>query len=370
MENLNKMVATSLPDYEDDVPMSDEERDVEDIVMVPLTDLDPTPLEGTGTKIEDAASPTEAAPTTSSSMAGRSSEPATPPREIAQAGSDGRSSGNDPVATPKSTAGSKGSSKLRCRKCYQRHHLRQCNAFQSMPLDQRIRTVVRLQHCSNCLDSGHSLRHCKKDSACRNCRGRHHTLLCPSNTLPSQSNTPRPSAKKFKRPSASNCPSASLTPVNPTQNLAIQPIVTLGPTIIAQLVLNSRRIPVRALLDPCAGNSRICISLVQSLRLQTIPLGPDRFVQCTLASSYNDSQKLLVSARVTELRHIVSPSESASEEIANHYEGMMLADPQFFKAARIVLVLGAEVYPKVMKAQTYSSQGFPWSQLTIFGWIV
>lgn len=203
-----------------------------------------------------------------------------------------------------------------------------------------------------------------------NCRGRHHTLLCPSNTLPSQSNTPRPSAKKFKRPSASNCPSASLTPVNPTQNLAIQPIVTLGPTIIAQLVLNSRRVPVRALLDPCAGNSRICISLVQSLRLQTIPLGPDRFVQCTLASSYNDSQKLLVSARVTELRHIVSPSESASEEIANHYEGMMLADPQFFKAARIVLVLGAEVYPKVMKAQTYSSQGFPWSQLTIFGWIV
>ncbi|XP_058978715.1 GATOR complex protein WDR24-like [Musca domestica] len=413
MENQNKMVAT-LPDYEEDVPMSDEERDVDDMVLVPLTDIELAPNCCTGTNVDAAATHNEPAlalcaaviqpETAMQPTTGMSSATTTPRRGITPGGSDRRSDGKDPVATPKSTAGSTGSSKRRCSWCHQKHHLRQCGRFKRLSLDKKIRTVVKHLCCSNCLDSDHLLRDCRKDPGCKQCKGKHHNLLHPSAQLSQQNNNnnknnynkdnknnknannkntnnninknninnngPSTSSRSNKRPSVQSTPSAFSSHVTTLHSMAIQPIITIGPTIVAQLVSHTKIIPVRAMLDPCAGSSQICNSLVKSLRLNTTPVGSDRFAQFTLVSTFDSAQRLLVSARVTNLTHRLSPNQSASESIKEHYQGMMLADPQFFKSSRVAVVLGAEVYPKVMKTQVYSSPGFPWAQLTIFGWVL
>ena len=148
--------------------------------------------------------------------------------------------------------------------------------------------MVKHSICANCLNYDHVLRDCLKDPDCKQCKGKHHTLLHPSAQLPQQNNNgPATSSSSNKRPSAKKTPSASSSHVTSLHSMAIQPIITIGPTIVAQLVSHKKIIPVRALLDPCAGSSRICNSLVQSLRLNSIPVGPDRFAQFTLVSTFD-----------------------------------------------------------------------------------
>ncbi|XP_058980527.1 uncharacterized protein LOC131804338 [Musca domestica] len=372
MENLGKMAAT-LPDYEDDVPMSDEEREL-DAMITPISD---EPM---------VTGPPEAVPPSEENL--KSENPSTTVPEAPS---------GDTVVTPPSSApcrSNQGSSTA-CVLCDGKHHLRDCKEFRVMRIERRLRTVALHRCCGNCLASTHSLRDCTSRRCCTVCNKQHHTLLHqPSlqdktpvrSSLQNHPNNSKPS-KKLRKRRSSKRPSANISQlpilgpgiaprhnaahlVAPRPVSAIQSVATLGPTMVVQVIMANNRIPVRALLDPCAGHSLICRSLADCLGLCPVIVGPERFCQLSVASSYDGTQRISLSARVINLAHLISPSESVSEGLKDHYAGLQLADPRFYETAAVSLVLGPEVYHKVMKPQTYSSPGFPWAQLTIFGWVI
>ncbi|XP_058988203.1 uncharacterized protein LOC131807183 [Musca domestica] len=468
MENLSTMAA-SLPIVDDNIPMSDEEREFEDNNVAPLGSQDsafkeiieaPNQESAPGLQAcqtspsadkKMVASPhrenstaTVALPSTASVVSphqenctatvvtnpGFSSQmavdtlpvllpnieevgPASPHREIARACSastwtipsasphrelaharDEQPTNstatipccNRPVAGPNRPQGPK------CLMCMQRHFLKDCPDFHKLPCEKKIRFVVQNNFCSNCLTRSHILRDCFSIRRCKKCGSNHHTLLHsnqilhgkvrPSgsrdytsrafNSSPSSNSISSAKIKtSAKRPSVrshpiSSAPSGAVRPIVQS----IQPIVTLGPTMVVQIVLPDRKVPVRALLDPCAGHSRICSTLTSKLQLSSLNVGQDLFCQLTLQSFHDQTQLLRVSALSMPLRHVVTPAQSAPDLIKDHYAGMQLADPEFYKSAHIALILGPDVYPKVIKSQTHSSPGFPWAQLTIFGWVV
>ncbi|XP_073847090.1 uncharacterized protein [Musca autumnalis] len=387
MENIGKMAAT-LPDYEGLTPMSDEEREV-DVPLAPSQEVSSNPTAettstepGPTTEATEADTPMQEIPPALTSQKLEepiqvgSTESVRPSEEIVGSGvipvggHQGSTKGSKPGTRNSGSSG--GLKSTGCPLCHKAHPLRRCRRFRGMSLEKKVRTLVSRHICSNCLCASHSFRECTSEQRCRECNEKHHTLLHPCLSREESKNLQhlRPSSglSVSTRPPALPCP--SVVRYNPVHTFSIQPMVTLGPTVVCNLVFGDRRYPVRALLDPCAGNSRICRSLVESMQLSPINVDQDQYCPLNLESFYSRSERLLVSARVSDLQHIITPSATASDTIKDHYGGMMLADPQFFRAGRIAMVLGPDVYPRIMKPQKYASPGFPWAQLTIFGWVV
>ncbi|XP_073823927.1 uncharacterized protein [Musca autumnalis] len=372
MEDLGKMAAT-LPEIEDNVPMSDEEREL-DASAVPLADSELP----------------QAAPSSKETKNPLSTVPEAP---------SGETVATPPLSAPRRK--NQGSKKV-CVICDGNHFMRDCKEFLVMRVERRLRMVALHKCCGNCLSNTHSLRDCTSRYSCKICNKGHHTLLhqsSPNDVSPTNASQPelsrstnvatKPSKKlrksrSSKRPSVgtyiSPVPGPLLPPQHNTTNIsqpvtqrhvsALQRVATLGPTMVVQLLSNGLRIPVRALLDPCAGHSLICRSLADSINLCHVMVGPERFCQFSVASSYDGAQQLLMSAHVVDLWHLVAPSESVSVGLRDHYAGLQLADPRFNEAAAVSMIIGPDVYHKVMRPQTYSSPGFPWAQLTIFGWVI
>ncbi|XP_055605638.1 uncharacterized protein LOC129753814 [Uranotaenia lowii] len=66
----------------------------------------------------------------------------------------------------------------RCPVCSASHWLHNCSTFQGMPVSQRETTIRNNDLCRNCLARGHQARDCTSKYSCRQCKGRHHTLVC------------------------------------------------------------------------------------------------------------------------------------------------------------------------------------------------
>lgn len=88
-------------------------------------------------------------------------------------GSDGNKSFTKPSGSAETTS---------CKICKSDHRTYTCPQISSGDTKTR-RTKVREHNlCYNCLSPLHTVRDCQVKSNCRNCNGRHHTLLCNNNT--------------------------------------------------------------------------------------------------------------------------------------------------------------------------------------------
>lgn len=66
----------------------------------------------------------------------------------------------------------------RCAACSSNHPLFQCSTFQQMSVTDRDNLLKTHALCRNCFRSGHQAKECLSKYSCRNCKGRHHTLVC------------------------------------------------------------------------------------------------------------------------------------------------------------------------------------------------
>ncbi|XP_075155344.1 uncharacterized protein LOC142228729 [Haematobia irritans] len=291
MENMREIVKT-LPDYEDDVPMSDEEKEILEnnvapVLREPLPAIEQVPDVGM-------------TPVVASSQGVVPTQKVVPPSGADTAPADVSATNvakpsSSPTGTAQKNSGvnKRGHSNV-CVLCMRSHNLRSCRKFLNMRLEQRLRTVVLHRVCSNCLGRSHMRSTCNSRERCRECGDSHHTLL---HSFDQQQ---RPSAqtlskRKSKSSSSVNSSAYCITNTAPLSDpmLVLQPIVTLGPTIVLLLVLSDRRIPVRAVLDPCAGYSMICSSLALSLRLVSAMTSQDAFCPLVAVSRHNAESKLV-----------------------------------------------------------------------------
>ncbi|XP_073820625.1 uncharacterized protein [Musca autumnalis] len=272
---------------------------------------------------------------------------------------------------------------FRCKLCDGRHPLRFCEKFLKYPLEKRHRVVISHGHCTRCLARSHLAKDCRSKSSCRICNDKHHTLLHdgPKTTRTQTESRPankhrqtkkskvRPQHKSDSRPSEMVSQSTSSNAVA-LGSLPLVGVVSLSPSVVVRLSTPTESILVRAIIDQCARQSQVCTSLVRDLRLPCSQIDGIAYSRFTITSTYDPAQSVTVTARVNDLAHVSTPAEAIPEKVKESYIGLPLADPHFYIVGRVVLVLGPELYTKVMTSRIQVFPGLPMAQYSIFGWVL
>lgn len=278
----------------------------------------------------------------------------------------------DPAS--KGSAASSGPLRFRCRVCGGRHPLRSCAKFMKLPDEKRLREVVKHGYCCRCLALSHRSADCRSKGRCSKCGGDHNILLHsrPTPSQPGKKSVIRPTEPsvpvKKSRPSPSSAPGPSA--INQCSKRSLIDVVSLSPSLVVHVQCAMVPIPVRAVLDPCGLQSKICSAFVKNAGLPTSWLDEEQLCRLTVASAYDHTQRLTFTARVCNLEHVFTPPESVPERVKEAYLGLPLADPHFYKKGRVALIIGPDVYADVVTNRAHTTPGMPIAQYTIFGWVL
>ncbi|XP_055584724.1 uncharacterized protein LOC129737588 [Uranotaenia lowii] len=271
-----------------------------------------------------------------------------------------------------------------CVACSDHHPLYQCSVFSKMTSEDKEK-LVRRQLCRNCLRKGHASRNCSSKNTCRKCRGRHHSQLCSEDHSHQERIKQRvESTSTTDTGAASEAASTSLSAAihNPGAGRHSNKVI-LATAVITLVDDHGNSHTARALLDSGSECSFITESFSQRFqsRREKVHLSISGIGQ----SSTHARLKLrtTVRSRITRFSTIVEllvlpkltlnlPSTTMDISSWSFPEGIQLADPAFYQANPIDVVLGAEIFFDVFKPSGRISlgDGLPMLVNSAFGWVV
>lgn len=263
-----------------------------------------------------------------------------------------------------------------CRICQRSHPLRTCRKFLAMNITDRISAVRTHKYCRNCLAHDHSQGSCFTKHGCRTCNKFHHTLLHintrlveDSSSSSSESRSCSPPTTSQRARSRATSPSTSIQS-KPSSLTAIlrQNTTILLPTVLVKI--DTKNCHARCLLDSGSFFSRISKRLVEKLNLTTLTLQEETICPLTLKSRFDSTSKIEGTFRVDNRLTLQTPIRSLPESFKKHFRDLFLADSNFYESAGIDVVIGVDLYPKVICDGAISKTGLPTAQSTIFGWAV
>ncbi|XP_073816331.1 uncharacterized protein [Musca autumnalis] len=256
-----------------------------------------------------------------------------------------------------------------CRLCSHAHPIYKCPTFKKMSIEKRLKAVAYHHYCYNCLRPDHVSRNCPVPFRCSFCKNKHHSML----HLSKKAKTQYPSRAEPK-PSTSVVPRGifPVPPPNvlPSSVLPVGRIIMLTPTVVVRLCMPKNSMPVRAILDPCCQVSQVCASLIAELNWPLTKIDNMDHADFLIMSRFDSTQKQFVTARVANITRGVTPSMSAPPSIRESFVGLELADPTFDRSGPIAMVLGPEIYSKIISPRIITQPGLPTAQYTTFGWVI
>lgn len=253
----------------------------------------------------------------------------------------------------------------KCFLCKMDHDLFACKQFIGMTPETRLKTVLTLEVCKNCLYK-HYGKPCTSTKRCKECDSEHNTMLHD----PAHASASVPTSKVNQKK---------------VYHIAMEVKETLLPTALVNIrAADGTLVKARALLDQAAQVSIISESLVQVLGLKrynsrfSSPItGIDLCekkcngaVSIEINSMYQDYQYQTEALIVSKVAYDL-PNVSFKHEPMPHLQDLSLADPRFNVSQRVEILLGADVYCDViMKGLRKGHPGAPMAQETKLGWII
>ncbi|XP_075157769.1 uncharacterized protein LOC142231036 [Haematobia irritans] len=274
-----------------------------------------------------------------------------------------------------------------CRVCKQNHALRFCSKFKSMSLTEKRKFVVDNEICENCLFYGHSTSNCKSDKVCQECNQKHHTLLHPGidNTRSQVSRRIPGNPSSFHISTQEDEQShTSIPAVEEVQmNFSECGLGTILPTVLVDLEHLGNRFTIRAFLDQGSQETFIAHRIVTQLGLHTKKsltrisgLGgalletSTKICSLKLRSRKSTFALETTAIVISNLNHLMP----ASSQNITDWEGLNqieLADPMFYKTARIDMLIGSDILPCILKAGIHRNiSGNLLAQDSEFGWYI
>ncbi|XP_062704364.1 uncharacterized protein LOC134286719 [Aedes albopictus] len=282
------------------------------------------------------------------------------------------------------------SAPLKCVACSDSHLLYQCSQFLKLPVSERDGLLRSHSLCRNCFRRGHQARDCHSKFTCRQCKGKHHTLVCFKGKV------------EERRSNHTGESGPTTTAAQPTEEVTNTKVVNVATTnvvscnsasgsstgvllLTAMVLLEDDRgqtVRARALLDSAAE----CNLITKRMRKQLVVKEDSSMVE--VVGIHGTSNKVHGKVTVTVrscisnfaqgMEFYVLPKLSAQPGIAsvdpknwNLPAGIELADPHFLKSEPIDLVIGAEFFFDVFVTGRRISLGehLPLLVDSVFGWI-
>ena len=264
------------------------------------------------------------------------------------------------LASTSTTRPAANSTKQRkCPSCSGEHTLSYCPSFTKLSVEERWKVVRKTRLCANCLRGGHERAQCRGGS-CKECQGRHNTLLH------------NPSLRK----------EANETRVS-THVSDVQFSPGLLPTAIATVKdFSGKDLKARILLDECSKGDIITLRQAQKMQLDIYGANISlKGIGCASPKLYKGicSFNMIVDGEVLTLYAIVlekitdyQPSEEIKGyEKWDHIKNLKLADPEFYKPRPIDILLGAPTVAKLRKNDIVrGSSDLPVAQDTALGYVL
>ncbi|XP_046399398.1 uncharacterized protein LOC124165903 [Ischnura elegans] len=266
-----------------------------------------------------------------------------------------------------------------CALCGRSHWLAYCETFRDKSVEQRKEFVLSKNLCFNCFGQ-HVLRNCISKKSCQVCHKKHHTFLHePSTNSESSKNC-------VKNQSTSSFPVFTEESIERklTNVIDSKPETVLLSTAWVKVQgPHGNVVLARALLDQCAQSSFITESLCQRLRLDkksasvvVSGLGNSHHMKCKgsvsvlikprFMSTFSCHTEALVVPKVT----LYKPSLLTRDNWP-HLKELELADPKYFQAGQIDLLLGAAVHARVVEGRVVKGEAnHPIAMATALGWIL
>ncbi|XP_051157419.1 uncharacterized protein LOC127279228 [Leptopilina boulardi] len=221
-----------------------------------------------------------------------------------------------------------------CHICKGAHFTQTCEKFTNVQLSERVDMIKNLKLCINCLRSNHTVEECKA-ILCKTCNKKHHTLL-----------------HKNSDEKTAQVNFATLHNVASSQLL-------LSTAIVHILDQEGNPHVCRALLDNGSQVHFITENLAKKLGLkqfdQEIPLGGVNQMNSTITKITHSVIESRLNNYRTKLTFLITPeiNECAPSESIKRIElkippNIHLADPQFHIPGKIDILLGAEIFLKLL----------------------
>ena len=239
-----------------------------------------------------------------------------------------------------------------------KHFLYFCPKWTALSMVQKTSHIGTHKLCSNCLGPNHTTAECKSIKRCRECRQKHHTSLHQAQPAP------------------------PVTTISSSQQMPDSLMTT------AQVLLhgpNGETLQARALIDSGAGISLVTNRVVQLLNLPletvnvqlTVAQGevtkPLRRKSSLIITPLHDrTLKMSCRPAVSEAVAGIMPTQAMPSVTDLPYLiGLPLADTSYNVPGVIDIILGTDMFSKVIPANSASRKGTedePVAQPTVFGW--
>ncbi|XP_039447364.1 uncharacterized protein LOC120426643 [Culex pipiens pallens] len=275
-----------------------------------------------------------------------------------------------------------------CPKCSKEHLLFLCEAFKASSVADRRELVQKSRLCFNCLRTSHTAKTCSSKHTCKTdgCNQRHHTLLCQHGGrqaatagLPGQ----QIAAMPVQQPAMEAQPTVPSFKAEVTSDPAVK--ITVLPTALVKLRgKNGVFHTARAMIDSCSGASLISEACMTRLGISRsnarFPVtgvagtqaGTTRgMALLEIAPRFSDEVVMKTQAYVLEVLAPPTPCQSFKPKQLELLRGLQLADPEYYKAGPVDVILGAELFLPILQAgQVTDEDGLPVAQKSSLGWLV
>ena len=272
----------------------------------------------------------------------------------------------------KSSSKSHGHTYFKCRICVHKSHpLKKCFKFVAMNAVERKRVAIQHKYCINCLAHNHQgSKTCTSKTSCHICKGKHHTMLHHhprmSTKADSSKQHPKSSHSKTPRPTQRESSPAHVSSLSTFLSAGV---VSLLPTAVINLIIDGKPRAVRALLDQCCPFSRVSSALIEDLKVKSFSVAGHSMVTLVLQSRCTDQAKIEGQFRVGNRLSMMTPFRSLDKGVKSNFPHMFLADVEFYRSRSIALVIGSEMFAKVIQEGMMQRGGLV-AQNTIFGWAI
>lgn len=281
--------------------------------------------------------------------------------------------------------------KFSCNFCNKNNHrIYNCLRFLKLSTEEKINQIQGLKCCINCLQTGHSVTECTSTVICKYCNDKHNTLLhinkSNNNSKVNHLSTSIENANsetkvKLCEPSTSSCNSnfKIISSIPPFQNSSTS--VLLSTALI--LISNNKNsfLKCRVLLDSGSQSNFISKKFADKLNLPQLKANNSISLLNHNKTQITHKIRTNIKSRINKFNQNVEfyivpiitekfPANNINISRWSIPNNVTLADPLFNISTDIDVLLGADIYYKILNPNNFHTvENQPILLETKFGWI-
>ncbi|UYV67771.1 hypothetical protein LAZ67_5001937 [Cordylochernes scorpioides] len=270
-----------------------------------------------------------------------------------------------------------------CIICHGNHWIQSCPKWCSMPVPARVEALKKANACFKCLRVGHTGKTCRSTIRCAQCQGGHNKFLHRTNTVSREIQDPNDREMTSPKNPPAPIDAQEVEFAGMHVRTAI-PKALLATALIRIVNPHGNGVVVRALLDQGSQSSFIQRDLLQHLSVPTCGVNVQVYgvnnikgehvkelapfaLESLTEPGWTLPMKALVVGRMTGLL----PTKDLCLAIPSSWKVLPLADPQFEKCGKVDVILGADVYGRVLLPDLrFCDKTHLCPQNTRLGWVI